>query len=173
MTIERAPNQIDTIIIHSCGSPNGSRFDTKYINWLHGKARLDQGLAPFSRKSKAIKNHASQYSHIGYHFVIWVNGVVDCGRALREVGQHTNGHNQKSIGICLIGSDKFSHQQWRALSDCITSLRRDLPNISQVVGHNQIDTSKTCPGFSVGEWLANNKRPLPSHTLTVEEVQHG
>jgi N-acetyl-anhydromuramyl-L-alanine amidase AmpD len=163
MNIERDPQHITSIIIHCSASPNGKHVTAADIDSWH-KAR------GFNRHGNARTYHAPRLKHIGYHFVIQLNGVVDCGRALREVGAHAHGHNQDSIGICLIGTDKFTRPQWDSLRDCITGLRRDYPNIIDVVGHNQLTGHKACPGFSVRDWLANDKRPPTQHVLPMEET---
>lgn len=156
MAIERDYQSIDTIIIHCAATPNGSQHTAVDVNYWHGPDREARGLRPFFRHSPAKKYHASKLQHIGYHFVIRTDGITEVGRAIREVGAHAYGHNTNSIGICLIGTDAFTEAQWLTLAACVRSLRRDFPSIKTVIGHHQVDDGKTCPGFSVQDWLASD-----------------
>jgi len=82
---------IDTIVIHQ----SDSAFGTASL--------IDE------------RHRARGWSGIGYHRVIlngWVtetefrpecDGMIQAGRALECVGAHVRGHNETSIGICLIG----------------------------------------------------------------------
>lgn len=163
--IERDLKNIDTIIIHCSDTPNGEHVTALDIDSWHK-------IRNFKRQSNAKKYHCTALQHIGYHFVVWLNGVVESGRAIREIGAHAKGLDARSIGICLIGKDQYTMQQWQSLRDCITGLRRDIPSINNVIGHNNV-SQKSCPGFSVKEWLSNDKRPLNSHLLSTEESNHG
>lgn len=93
------------------------------------------------------------WSGIGYHYIIRVDGVLDFGRPEYWVGAHAKGHNYGSIGICLIGTDKFNPDQWSILKKLLTKLSAKYIN-AKIIGHNEI-SSKTCPGFDVQEWLKN------------------
>ena len=46
---------------------------------------------------------AQGWKDVGYHFVITLDGTIEQGRALEEIGSHTKGHNAHSIGIVYIG----------------------------------------------------------------------
>ena len=54
--------------------------------------------------------------HIGYHYVIDIDGVVETGRGLDEVGAHAAGFNAASIGICMVGTKRYTPAQWQALT---------------------------------------------------------
>lgn len=43
------------------------------------------------------------WSGIGYHFVVNIDGSIESGRSIEEVGAHAYGHNKDSIGIVYIG----------------------------------------------------------------------
>ena len=95
---------------------------------------------------------------IGYHKVINKNGVIENGRPEYWVGAHTFGLNDKSLGVCLIGSKNFNVNQ-------LTSLRKVLNNWlitypkSKVVGHKDaIKTKKSCPNFDVIDWFYNGNK---------------
>ena len=101
----------------------------------------------------------------GYHYIILngcpthgksynpkLDGVMQPGRQLREVGAHCKNHNHDSIGICLIGKCHFTAiQLYQSLPDLIVTLM-DLPGITadSIFGHRDFDTQKTCPNFDVG-----------------------
>ena len=134
-------------------------------------------------------NHCEpRLKHIGYHFVIGTNGALWNGRSVVEAGAHAAGHNQRSLGICLIGTDQFSATQWQMLRVNVCAMvallaraRRDVeaprgtPDPEQaramaarlgirMVGHRDLPAvKKTCPGFSVADWLAAGMQPLPDH----------
>lgn len=46
------------------------------------------------------------WKDIGYHFVIHLDGTIELGRPIAEVGAHCAGHNAESIGICYVGGLK-------------------------------------------------------------------
>ncbi len=117
---------------------------------------------------------------IGYHYLVYRNGVIATGRDVPEIGAHVQGYNQKSIGICLIGTDRFTPAQWQSLAELIGALRQRYPD-SRVVGHRdlspdlnangiveQFEWLKTCPNFDVAAWVARGMSPIPEST---EEVQ--
>lgn len=89
----------------------------------------------------------------GYHYVILLDGTVQRGRALDEVGAHCAGHNQRSIGICYIGgldakgrpTDTRTPEQRRAMERLIEELRLRFPGI-ELHTHNEF-ARKACPGF--------------------------
>lgn len=121
----------------------------------------------FKRSEEFRKRFNSDLLAIGYHFVIYPNGAIATGRHLDEVGAHAQGFNSKSLGICMLGTDKFTSQQWDSLRDTVRILtgQKYYPK-ANIVGHRDLpDVHKTCPGFDVAAWLANDMQPLPSHIL--------
>lgn len=129
------------------------------------------------------------WSDIGYHFVILngrpaadlhlfsLDGSIELGRALDgnriidrdEMGIHTLGYNQNSIGICMIGQrDKrtgalsFTVKQFDALKALTADLCRQYAlSPKNVLGHCETESGqaqgKTCPDFDVGAirtWLS-------------------
>jgi len=133
------------IVIHCSDSKNGERYSIDLLR----KDHLDRG-----------------FSDIGYHLVIQPDGQVDNGRPLNQVGAHTQGHNTGSIGICLIGKDKFSAVQFDALRYKIDSLMMmyDMKK-TEIYCHYQFDTAiaqgKTCPNVPINViliWYYNISR---------------
>lgn len=172
---------VDLIVIHCSASPNGRWNTAEDIDAWH----RDRG---FSRDMLIAPMHEPRLKHIGYHFVIGTNGALWNGRSVVEAGAHAAGHNQRSLGICLIGTDQFSATQWQMLRVNVCAMvallaraRRDVeaprgtPDPEQaramaarlgilMVGHRDLPAvKKTCPGFSVADWLAAGMQPLPDH----------
>lgn len=88
------------------------------------------------------------WNDIGYHYVIYRNGQIMPGRPASEVGAHCKGQNHDSIGVCLIGRDAFTTEQF----DSLRKLYRMLGNIFQgigIYGHRDFTDLKTCPNFEV------------------------
>lgn len=125
----------------------------------------------FSRDEPARRFFNPDLAAIGYHYVIYRNGVTVTGRAEREVGAHAKGFNQKSLGLCLVGTDQFAPAQWQSLRELIGLLQKRYPD-ARIVGHRDlspdangngvvepIEWLKTCPGFNVAEWLASGMLP--------------
>lgn len=155
MATERELEQIDTIFIHCADTPNGRRDNADDIDaWHEGR---------FSRKSAIREKHVNQRLNIGYHFVIPVDGSIELGRHIKEIGAHAKGHNTRSVGICLVGLDRFSAEQWYSVKLLVKALVIEIPSIVHVRGHREISPLKTCPGFSVSDWLNNGMQPMDTH----------
>lgn len=97
---------------------------------------------------------------IGYHFVIRRDGTVEPGRPPHVQGAHVQGHNDCSIGICMIGGrgpnkepeDNFTYEQEVSLKTLLETLRCFYPE-AEIAGHYQLDSGKACPSFNVPEAL--------------------
>lgn len=161
---------ISLIVIHCSASPNGDslfrgragepgfRTPVQAIDAWH-KAR------GFHRKPEFVARHNASLTAIGYHFVVYTSGVIATGRHLDEIGAHATGFNQKSVGVCLVGTDAFTAEQWAALRLLVEALRLTYPG-ARVVGHRDLspdldkdgkvernEWTKTCPGFDVSAWI--------------------
>ena len=137
--------KIDTIVIHCSDSDWGC---ASVIDKWHRERDPD----PFDR--------------IGYHFVInnaypdgvdkkpnWErDGLIEHGRDIADKGAHVRGHNATSIGICLIGKRSFTGKQFDSLKDLYRFLCKEVGNTMRVVGHYELDSSKTCPNIDA-DWL--------------------
>lgn len=130
------------IIVHCSDSPNGKWNDIESIRRFH----------------KAPPPEGRGWSDIGYHAVIQPDGSTQNGRGLNEVGAHCSGENHDSIGICLIGKDKFTLEQLISLKSLVDTIRRtyDIPKWA-VYCHNQFASAqaqgKTCPNLDVNRLL--------------------
>lgn len=146
---------IDTLIIHCSATPEGLNFTAADIDRWHRQRG---------------------FREIGYHYIIRLDGTIETGRAIEKTGAHCKNWNARSIGICYIGGlDRNGHPadtrtptQKRAMKELIDRLRLQFPSVQTVIGHR--DTSpdlngngqadpqefiKSCPCFSVREWLRN------------------
>ena len=100
---------------------------------------------------------------IGYHFVIRRNGTIEDGRDVNQVGAHTVGQNETSVGVCLVGGvdDKlqpqanFTPQQMATLRKLLGDLKVLFPQ-AHVKGHRDF-AAKACPSFDVKRWLDTNE----------------
>lgn len=105
-------------------------------------------------------------SSIGYHFIIasgrahrseeynrLTDGAIETGRAIEEVGAHARaeGMNRRSIGICLIGKNRFTTKQFASAMRLILALMEQFPEISieRALGHCEVDPNKTCPNIQM------------------------
>ena len=159
---------VDLIVIHCSASPNGRAVTVNEIDGWH-RARGFQRAEAFRRRQNP------DLGSIGYHFVLYTNGAIATGRHLDEVGAHVVGNNRSSIGVCIVGTDRFTPVQWERLAANIGGLQRLYPK-ARVTGHRDLSPDqnadglvepwewlKTCPGFDVAGWLAREMKPAPEH----------
>ncbi len=119
--------------------------------------------------------------------MIYVAGSIATGRHIDEVGAHVAGNNAHSIGICMVGTDKFTPVQWGSLKTLVCDLGfryATKPGAGpglKIVGHRDLSPDidndgvvepwewlKTCPGFDVSSWLARGMSPDPAHILQTD-----
>ncbi|WP_293765832.1 N-acetylmuramoyl-L-alanine amidase [uncultured Aquitalea sp.] len=167
---------INLIVIHCSATPNGRQLGSantsaaQVIDGWHAQRG-------FHRQPAAIAAYNPQLKAIGYHFVLDVDGTKNTGRALDEVGAHVAGFNANSIGICMAGTDAYSTAQWGALTSLVKALKEKYP-AARIVGHRDLspdlngdgtiepsEWAKTCPGFTVADWLAAGMKPQPKNIL--------
>lgn len=125
---------INKIILHCSATREGVNFNVNDIRRWH--------------KAKGWKD-------VGYHYVICLDGSVQQGRPLSQIGAHCSGYNAHSIGICYIGGldennkpkDTRTPQQKAAMYDLLVKLKKQFPKAT-VHGHNEF-SSKACPSFNV------------------------
>lgn len=98
---------------------------------------------------------------IGYHFLVHLDGTIDVGRPLAQIGAHAKGKNLHSIGICYVGGldkngkpkDTRTVQQIHALRALDASLRSMFPD-SKAVGHRDLSVDLNGDGvISKNEWM--------------------
>lgn len=170
----RAGRVIDTLVIHCSASPNG---DT-----LFGRRPDHSVLRPvevidswhvargFSRRPDACERFNPQLLGIGYHYVLYTNGAIATGRAEAEIGAHAKGYNASSLGLCLVGTDRFTAQQWSSLAALVNRLMEAYTGV-RVVGHRDLPgVAKACPCFDVSAWRAAGMRPPADHIYPPDEA---
>lgn len=171
---------IKLIVIHCTATPNGRWTTTADIDAWH-KAR------GFRREPTARLQYNPALLHIGYHHIIYTNGAIATGRSHAEIGAHVTGHNAESLGIAMVGTDRFSLAQWTALRELINALTQPqgrnparYPN-ARLAGHRDLSPDrngngvvepqewlKTCPGFDVVSWRFGRMEPLAANLLPEE-----
>lgn len=129
--------KIDEIIIHCSATAEGKDFNAADIDRWH--------------KQRGFKK-------IGYHYVIKLDGTIEKGRGVEEIGAHCLNHNKNSIGICYIGGlssdgktpkDTRTTEQKKALWKLIVELLIKYPNAT-IHGHRTY-AAKACPCFNAEE----------------------
>lgn len=117
---------------------------------------------------------ARGFRDVGYHYVIRRDGRVEKGRPDNVMGAHVEGHNDGSLGICLIGGVKpdgrtaeqnFTPDQYTSLERLLRDLKGRYPS-ARVCGHRDLSPDrnrdgrvtpdewlKQCPTFDVAAWL--------------------
>jgi len=67
-----------------------------------------------------------------------------------EIGAQVLGYNNKSLGVCLIGKDKFTIKQFQTAGSIAAIFIKINPEI-KIMGHYESPTAggKTCPNFDM------------------------
>lgn len=126
--------QINEIIIHCSATKEGANFKAADIKRWHVQG--------------------NGWKDIGYHYVVDLDGTIELGRPIDQVGAHTSGHNTNTIGICYVGGldlsgkakDTRTTAQKAAIEKLITALKVCFPTIRKVSGHRDY-ANKACPCF--------------------------
>ena len=88
-----------------------------------------------------------------------LDGTIEYGRPIEQIGAHCQGHNRNSIGICYVGGlsydgkypkDTRTPAQRKALCQLVHQLLSQYTNAT-VHGHNEF-ANKACPCFDVQQW---------------------
>ena len=126
----RKITEINSIVVHCSDTPKGKPFTAKDIDLWHKERGWEK---------------------IGYHFVVLLDGKIEEGREITEVGSHAEGFNQNSIGVCYIGGakgeDTRTDAQKTALVNLIRGLKSKYQNIKTILGHRDTGSPKACPSF--------------------------
>lgn len=179
--------QVTTIVVHCAATPSGRVIGGRPLGqagWRSPSTHIDEWhrARGFRRAAAWVARHNPLLKHIGYHYVIDVDGRLWPGRHLAEAGAHAAGHNARSVGICLVGGMEpeaaaYTAEQWATLAQLVLRLAQHfgiplrLPSgqLGGVCGHRDVGGAvgpdvtgaskpsrplKTCPGFDVGQWLA-------------------
>jgi hypothetical protein len=152
---------IKYITIHCSDTPNGRPNNAKDINAWHKERKFNRLITNYQKFNPELK-------HIGYQYIINVDGKIETGRAENETGAHVVGYNIGNIGICMIGKDKYTPLQWNALQKLVKEILSRYP-MAEVKGHRDYpNVGKTCPGFNVKDWLENYMSPEEKNIYVME-----
>jgi hypothetical protein len=105
-----------------------------------------------------------------------MDGMIEVGRKVdgdnilvgKEVGAHTLGYNDKSLGLCLIGVKNFTKKQFYSLAvitleiQAIWGVKSDM-----FLGHYNV-AKKTCPNFNVQLFMKDREMILMKGVGSVE-----
>lgn len=144
------PHAVEHLVVHCSATPDDVDIGAREIHAMH----LGFG-----------------WHGIGYHRIIRRDGRVEAGRPDCWIGAHVLGHNQTSLGVCLIGRAQFTEAQFEALYAQLRAWQAKCPQ-AIIRGHCDFAyTGKTCPNFDVSAWCEQrglqmrlDERVVPSRT---------
>lgn len=128
----RALTEIDLVVVHATELPD---------------------LAMAREYGERIVHSGSQTGNSGHFYVDRDGGLAQWVR-LDRIAHHTVGYNARSVGIELVNLGRYPnwldsrHQVWReetksaqiaALLELLTALRRELPQLRFIAGHDALD----------------------------------
>lgn len=156
----KSSRRIERLVIHCSATPNGRPHTARDIDDWHRQRG-------FERREGDKERHNPNLSSIGYHWVIRLDGIIETGRHPNEIGAHAQGFNSRSLAVCMIGTDKFTREQWEALKALVEDFQQTYPNEQyHVVGHRNLKgVKKECPGFNVRAWRDGGMQPLDGHII--------
>ena len=125
------PRPVELIVIHCSATPSGKPLAQgtpgtagfkRAVNIIDGWHK-ERG---FARRPADVQVFSKSLPHIGYHYVVDLDGSVWSGRGLDEVGAHAQYFNARSVGICLVGGAERDAQytalQWKSLAEVVAML---------------------------------------------------
>ena len=124
--------KITFIIVHCTATRAGKAFTAADIDRWH---------------------RARGFKKIGYHYVVGLDGYIELGRDLEEIGAHAKGINKCSIGVAYVGgldsagqpADTRTPEQKAALVRLLRHLKELFPE-AVIIGHRDV-AAKACPCF--------------------------
>ncbi len=124
--------KIKLIIIHCTATPAGRNVDIADVDRWH--------------RRRGFKS-------VGYHYLVRLDGTVELGRPINQIGAHCLGHNANSIGVAYVGgldtsgapADTRTVKQRAALLTLLRELRQKFPQAA-IHGHRDF-AAKACPCF--------------------------
>ena len=94
---------------------------------------------------------------IGYHKIINRSGKIENGRPEYWEGAHVKGINNVSLGVCLIGRNFFTNNQFLSLEKVLKTWKETYID-AEILGHrDSTKTKKTCPNFDVKKWCIKRR----------------
>lgn len=135
-----------------------------FVHCSATKPTMDIGVKEIRGWHTLPKPKGNGWADIGYHFVIRRDGTLEKGRPIEKAGAHVQGHNENSIGICMVGgmaangSDdcNFSLHQYETLYELVQRLLEDYPG-AKLLGHRDAPgVTKACPTFDVASFFGGS-----------------
>lgn len=136
----------------------GLKFTTRWINEIVVHCTATEETEDFKAKDINRWHRQRGYQKIGYNYVIDLDGTIEEGRPLGEIGAHTIGHNNNSIGIVYVGgyrNGKATDTRTEAQKASMKLLIRQLMvlhglSLKEVHVHNEY-AKKACPCFTIAQ----------------------
>lgn len=137
--------RIDEIVVHCTATKAGRNIDAMEIDRWH--------------KARGFKK-------IGYHFVVKLDGTIEAGRSISEIGAHCKGNNYDTVGVVYVGgldengkpADTRTEAQKVALKALLKTLCILYPSIAKVSGHRNY-AAVDCPCFDAAFEYRNIAKP--------------
>ena len=120
------------VVHHEGGTAEGS--SALAIHRYHVRPRADGGRG---------------WAAIGYHACVEPDGRIAEGRPTWAVGAHAKGHNDESLGLCLVGNFGLRQPPEVMIEAAAAWLRwqKVLWPGAEIVGHKELPGAATsCPG---------------------------
>lgn len=127
------------IVIHCSASNNGVAYPAAQIRKDHIEHR--------------------GFKDIAYHKIYQPSGEIENGRPLNSPGAHVQGANEDSLGLCLVGNDRFTRRQLDVLRGDLDSLLMTFSiSRAEIYMHRQFPSAiaqgKTCPNIEPNHFMA-------------------
>lgn len=135
------------VFIH-CSAASRANIDAKEIHSWH----LQRGWAG-----------------IGYHYFIKTDGTIECGRDVKVIPAAQEGHNDRSIAICVNGLNltDFTASQFNSLRKLCNDINTAYNGRITFHGHCEV-SAKACPVFDYRKILGlDSKGKLGAVTIPI------
>lgn len=163
---------VKKIVVHCSATKPAQDIGAKEITQWHTgpklmmdgsyryKKRYYDAIDELPEEVQGEHRRGNGWSDIGYHFVIRRSGRIEPGRQIDVEGAHVRGHNDNSIGVCMVGglnergeeSPDFTSEQFDSLVYLVFFLLLACPE-AEVLGHRDLNPDKGCPCFDVKDFL--------------------
>lgn len=145
------------IVVHTGAAYNFKRKRVEHHSFEIVKRDHMLPVARFDGAGKLVPGTGGRgFRDIGYNRYIEVDGKIRLGRLDKVAGAHTEGFNDRSLGVCCSGSgdhEPFNPAQLRSLvAQCSAWCRLYNLTADRVIGHREAPrfgakpTGKSCPG---------------------------
>lgn len=137
------PDRIDTIVLHCSDSFYG---DIEVIDsWHKDNGWIMSGYHYII--TNCFPKHINWFSKTP---VPSMDGKIHESRPEEFQGAHVLGHNNHSLGVCMIGRHgQFTSKQLYSAVEVCLDLIDAHPTIRNIKGHTELDNSKTCPDLDM------------------------